>query len=483
MANLKASLFVAFTQMLILGSVFFRNVIIARLLTPYDMAVASVLSLVVTALEQATNVGLQSYVVKSIDEDLERVMACSHFIAVVRGFFLSIVLLISSGLLSRLFSFPNAVNAFLAISIIPFLNGFLNLDIFLHQRKMKFGPSAYSELVGGIVSIVFVIVGVFVFADYRACALGLVMQALAATLTSHLMSMKRYCVSAFKSEFYKISRFGLPLMLNGILLTTTINGDRFILATSEWINAESPIGVEEFASYSLCYSLLFTLAMGATRISNNLILPTIASMRDDNERLRKTIGLFSEALFFVSTCIILVFAIFGRDIISWVYGPTYLMDAGLVTTLAVGLACRSMRTLPTAISICENKTHQVLFASVIRACAIPVIAVCVYVGWGFLETAIVLLVAEELCLIYAWFAALTTINVTWRVWGYSIFGHWIISAICLSLAFSEVLFGSVWGRVLLLACLLCVVSLFLTECRGYIETSWRTSRFYLLRQK
>ena len=159
------------------------------------------------------------------------------------------------------------------------------------------------------------------------------------------------------------------------------------------------------------------------------------------------------------------------------------MDPVVMTTLAVGLACRSMRTLPTAISICENKTHQVLFTSIIRACAIPAIAAFVYLGWGFLETAIVLLVAEELCLIYAWFSAVASLNMTWRTWRYSVLGHWIISAICLGLSFSEGFIASVWVKFLWFAFLLCTVSLFQKECRGYIQTSWRASRFSSLLQK
>jgi O-antigen/teichoic acid export membrane protein len=431
--SVKTGAFVASTQLLILFVSFSRNIIAARLLTPYDMAVATILSMIVTTLEQVTNVGLQSYIIKSELSSDNRELKNAHLVGVLRGVALTIILLCLGDYLASLFLVSDASVAFLMIAFVPLLNGLVNLDVFRQQRNMSFGASSCSELVGSVFSVVVTVAGAVYFADFRAYAIGLMAQAVATSALTHMLSKSSFQIENRKETLSQIFRFGFPLMLNGLLLAMTINGDRFVLASSSRLSDVNLITHEVFAAYSLCFGLVFTLTMGVTRISNTLLLPLISKNSENDRELTSIVWRFSDALLIFSSVVIITFSTIGREATLLLYGSEYVVDRTVVMLVAAGLACRSIRTLPNAISIALDKPWTILVANIIRSVAIPVIAFLISAGFGLFATALAVVVFEEIAIVFSFACTIRQKSCLLHPCISTLFKHLLVVSICFGL--------------------------------------------------
>ncbi len=403
--KIKTGFLIAVVQIFCLAATFLRNFLIARFLTPFDVAVSVLLSVVISTLELVTNVGLQNFIIRSTDDERDEVLGCAHLIAITRGVALSAIGLATASWWADFFDMSDALMGFALISAVPILNGFINLDVFHQHRQYRYLPTCMSELFSNAISLLVVGVCVGVLGDYRAFALAMIAQSLVNVVLSNLYARVSFRVCVSRDTLRSISKYGFPLLLNGMLLASTINGDRLVLASAQHIASSAAIKVEDFASYSLCFGLILAVTTAVTKFSNTILQPLLATTHNNPSELNRIGRVFLQGHFFCSSILILVFALVGPVLIELVYGAKYQLHGVTAVLIAIGLGCRTMRTVPTAISLNFGNTWSVLGANVFRSLAIPLMVVLIRFDVGVNSACISIVVCEEIAMLYALYAA------------------------------------------------------------------------------
>ncbi len=468
--RIKTGLLIAFVQIFCLAATFFRNFLIARFLTPFDVAVSVLLSVVISTLELVTNVGLQSFIIRSTDEERDEVLGCAHLIAITRGVALSAIGLATASWWADFFDMSDAAMGFALISAVPILNGFINLDVFHQQRQYRYLPTCMSELFSNAISLLVVGVCVRVLGDYRAFALALIAQSLVNVVLSNLYARVSFRVCVSRDTLRSISKYSFPLLLNGMLLASTINGDRLVLASAQHIASSAAIKVEDFASYSLCFGVIFAFTTAAIRFSNTILQPLLATTQSNPFELNRIVQLFLQGHFFSSSILILVFALVGPLVIEWVYGAKYQIHGMTGVLIAIGLGGRTMRTVPTAMSLSCGRTWSVLIANVLRSIAIPMMVVLVRFDIGVNAACISVVVCEEVAMLYALYAANRRSNVLQND-VYVVF----VSHILVSILASIPLVLSVPNFALSAVCSVCILGIVSYTAKDFVLSAFRSA--------
>ena len=134
---IRTSIFLLFGNSATALLSFVRNLVIARLLSLEDFGVATTFAIAVTLVELVSDLGVRQQIVQSTRDDDEW-LAGLHGFQVLRGVGAAIILFLSADLISHFLNLSDLAWAFAVVSIVPFLNSYINLDIYRQTRRLKF---------------------------------------------------------------------------------------------------------------------------------------------------------------------------------------------------------------------------------------------------------------------------------------------------------------------------------------------------------
>jgi O-antigen/teichoic acid export membrane protein len=374
----------AFFQLGSMALAFARNIVLARLLSIEDMAVASLFAMIIGAIELVSEAGLSRFIVQSPDGNSDELVSTAHCVSVIRSALTSVSLLLLAYPLSMLLSAQYAISGFLAIALVPLIRGFNHLDCFRQQRKLNFFPSSLADFLSQLAAFIAALAFGFLLEDYRAGYLVLFAQYLTGLMVSHAVASGRYSLGFFKEHFQSISRFALPLAVNGCLIVATIYGDRLILASCQDLFPNSGVTLKDVGVYSVSFSLVFTLGMGLFRIINSLALPILSKVQSDRIAFQNAFQRVGLVIGGLSGCVFLFAALLGGVTVRMCFGEQYDPGIQLMIWIAFSQSLRVLRTVWNLASLAVGDSQALLFANIGRSISIPLSFFGVYMGWGIL---------------------------------------------------------------------------------------------------
>lgn len=121
---------------------FLKFIVLARILLPEEFGLFGIASLMLAFLEIITETGINFFLIQE-KEKLSEFVNTAWVISIVRGIFISILLLIFSPLVASFFDSPEAIRLLKIISLVPFLRGFINPSIVKFQKDLKFSKEFF----------------------------------------------------------------------------------------------------------------------------------------------------------------------------------------------------------------------------------------------------------------------------------------------------------------------------------------------------
>ena len=200
------------------------------------------------------------------------------------------------------------------------------------------------------------LVGVYYFRDHRAIVASFLTEAVVYAILSHALGRSAYRVWPSGPMFRTVTRFGLPLLLNGIGLAMIAQLDRVLVGS--WL------GVETLGNYAVIFSLaLYPMAFFARVIgplaSASLMTEQTASARND---------LYS-SLLFVSEVASVGYVLFLALTLDWlvplIFGPAFHVSPPIHVLIVLIAFLRLLRGgSPTSFLLVERKTKELAVLNV-----------------------------------------------------------------------------------------------------------------------
>lgn len=380
-------------QLLTYGSAFVRLAILARILDSEDLGVAVTFSMTIIMLDMISNVSLNRLIVQSKAGDRASFLEMLHLIEACRGLFGALALFFLAWPISHFFRIPDARWAFHLLAIVPLLRGLVNLDIYRFERKMDFRPRITADVVPQVLITIAAWPIAAWLRDYSALLWLLLVKALLTLVASHLLAGRRYRWSWDSSLRVEIQRFGLPLLVNGLLLYLITQGDRFIVGNQ--------YGMSHLAVYTVSASLALAPGEVVRHITRSIMLPLLSRHLEVPRRFRQIYLRCRESLTVLSGLISGLLVIMGGALLVGIFGDRYAAGVPLILPLAIAGGLWIVRAAPTTAVMATGSTARVMTATIVRSLGLGLAALAAIAGLPLVWLAWSAVVGELLALVAA----------------------------------------------------------------------------------
>lgn len=351
-----------------------RNVIVARMISQEDFGIAATFMVTVSLLESISDLSVDRLLIQAKDGNEPGFQASAQLFQVVRGGCVACVMFLLAYPVARLFAIPQALWALQWVSIIPLIRGFMHLDPKRMHREMKFGRDTLTELTAQIVVTGLAWPLARRLGDYSAMLWILVLQALTLTVVSHLVAARRYALAWDRAYIARMVKFGWPLVLNGLLMFTVLQGDRFVIGAG--------YDMTQLAIYTVAVTITWQPMAVLIKCLTVPMLPLLAREQTNRSSFCRLYAISAQSVCIVGILSSVGFIFLGKWVVVLLYGGEYAPVGSFIGWLAIMQALRIVRTSPTVVSLALGDTMGPLVSNVGRVSVFPLLVLAAYSGVG-----------------------------------------------------------------------------------------------------
>jgi O-antigen/teichoic acid export membrane protein len=407
-----------------------RYVILARLLGPEQLGLAATLIVTASFFDLISDTGADRFLIQDKAGDDAQLQKAVQLTYIGRGFMIAVMLVVFAVPLAALYKAPQLAIGFVFLSLAPLARGFLHLDMRRAQRRSDFRPEAKRMIVAELAGIVVLVAAALIVRNFTAVIWGAVARDLARTVSSHMLSERRYGLGWSREHGPRLLRFAYPLMLTGLMLFIGSQGDRVVVA--HWL------GMKGLGLYSAVLLLIYVPANVVFNYIHALYVPMVAAERDYPAQQQTVIDRLGGLTILLAVAMCAGFALVAPLAVTVLYGHRYTQSAMLVGLFGILQCTRFLMNWPTTVNLSLGQSRAVLASNVSRFLAYP----CAFAGvtlFGGLRGMVAGFAVGEMASIaialilmnrganrplWAGFDRLTAFVLTcWAVIGWNLFAH------------------------------------------------------------
>ncbi len=347
-----------------------RNVLVARMIGPFEMGTAVTVLLAIRMLEMLSDMSFDRLVIQAPDGNSPRFQANGQALLVVRGALIAMAINLLAWPASLLFGVSPW--AYVAISFVPLARGLIHLDYKRLQRSLGFRKTIAVELTSSILVTALAVPLATYVRDYTVVLWIHVAHAFLTTALSHRLAERKYSLRFDAGIVRRFVEYGWPLMLNALILAAVMQGDRLIVAFS--------FSAVELGRYAVVFQLVSLPAQIVARVASSVMLPLLAKVQDN----RRTFGLRLQVCGVILGFLAIVFLVtlpqFAAYVITHVYGPEFLVSTELIHWLTLAAAVSIGRCCFGVSSLALADCRIPLIANLFKLSAVCVAAISAWNG-------------------------------------------------------------------------------------------------------
>ena len=340
-----------------------RYVVLARLLGPEQLGLASTLVVTAAFFDMISDTGSDRFLIQNRHGDVPAAQKLVQLVYAGRGALIALALALAAWPVATFYKEPRLAHGIMILALSPLILGLMHLDIRRVQRHLDFRAEAQSLIGAESVSLIVTTVAAFLTRDFTSILYGLIARAAIIVLISHLRAERPYRLGFAREHAAQLARFSGPLMANGLLLFLGSQGDRVIVA--------SRLGVTELGHYSAVLLLIYYPTGVLIRYVHAMYLPLIAACRDDSPKEALVADRLAGQTLLLSVAMASGFAIIAPSAVVILYGQRFAQSAQLVALIGILQTCRYMIVWPTTVALSGGHSGSVLAINIVRLLAYP----------------------------------------------------------------------------------------------------------------
>jgi O-antigen/teichoic acid export membrane protein len=344
-------------------SALLRYVILARLLGPEQLGLASTLVVTAAFFDLISDTGSDRFMIQDRHGDAPAAQQLVHLVMVVRGGLIALGLVLAAWPASLFFNAPRLCGAIMVLALSPLTLGLMHFDYRRMQRHLDYRAEALTVLVGESVSVLFTATAAYLTHDFTSVLYGLIARAVVMVLISHLRAERPYRLGFSRQHAPALFRFSGPLILNGMLLFLGSQGDRVVIANR--------LGVKELGYYSAVLLLIYYPSAMLLRYVHAMYLPLVAAARDDPSKQDEVVGRLAGQTLLLSVAMVAGFVVVAPKAIVLLFGYRYTQSMMVVALVGVLQTFRYMVVWPTTVALGRGNSRSVLAINAVRVVAYP----------------------------------------------------------------------------------------------------------------
>jgi O-antigen/teichoic acid export membrane protein len=363
-----------------------RNLVIARLIPVEDYGIAATFAIAMAVVEMVSALGMEQQIVQSKDGDDPKFQAAIQGFTVLRGLLSFGVLFLTAGLMADFLGIPDLAWAYQVMALVPLIRGFAHFDNHRQKREMRFGPTLWTQAGSAIVALLAVAPAYAIFPDYRVMLVSLLVQAVAFTAITHGLAERPYRLRLDVAAWTASTRFGWPLLINGILLFVVMHGEKLVVGRV--------LGLADLGILAMGLTLTMTPTLVLAKSMQNLFLPRLSAAQDDDVAFQRLAETTIQSVMALAMVYLLGVVLLGGLAVTLLLGEKYAALIPLMTLLAVQQTLRVFKAGGATVALARKQTANAMIANSVRVLALPVAVWVAQSGGGLLGVIAVAAVGE-----------------------------------------------------------------------------------------
>jgi len=312
-------------------------------------------------------------------ERLEKFVSTAWIVSIIRGVFISLLIIVLSPFISNFFNSPESYNLLLLISIVPLIRGFINPSIIKFQKELDFNKEFYFRSFIFFIDSVIAIMLVFTTREVSSLIWGLIVSAVFEVVLSYLFINPKPSFVFSKDVFKSVLKSGKWITASGVFNYLFHHGDDMVVGKM--------LGTSSLGTYDMAYRISMLPIIEVSEIVSKVTFPLYAKISEDKERLKKA---FLKTLFFVILFSLPLGALlffFPELIITTLLGSKWIQAAPVLQVLAVFGVVKAISSSSTAVLLSVKKQNYITLITLVSLIIliitiVPLVSVFGLVGAG-----------------------------------------------------------------------------------------------------
>ncbi len=329
-----------------------KIIILARLLTKFDIGLISLTTIALGVIEATTETGVNVTILQS-KKKIEYFLDTAWVIAIARGVCIAIIMIVLAFFLQEFFEQPELLPLISLAALIPVIKGFINPSIIVFYKQLRFGlDTAYRSAPLFLDAIMAVTLAYFLRSAV-AIPLAMIIAALFEVTLSFILSKHRPKFRYQGDRAKVIFKQARSLSLSALLSYLNENADNFSIGK---LTGVSTLGV-----YDTMYKLGHKLSAQFAKSFHYGALPVMTQISDNQTLLRRTFWRTITLSVGLSSVIAVFLILFAQPLIAFGLGETWLEGLPLIKWLVLAGVIQSLSLGASSLLIAKKRYFYMNF--------------------------------------------------------------------------------------------------------------------------
>lgn len=361
-----------------------RSVFTARLLTPDDFGVFSMVTTVVTALGALTIVSLDQAILPghldAKSENPRRRLDVTWTAELIRGSAATLLLVAVAYPTAQFYRRPELTLLICVTSLVLFTRGLQNIGLVALRNRIEFRRLFWHEFGAAIISAGVAVVLAFALRNVWALVVGQLAGLAAGVVLSYFLHPYRPRLAYDAEVFRQVFHYGKYATLIGVGSYITTTADNVVIGKL-W-------GADILGLYAVAYGLASLPAGLVMTALGRATFPAYAQFAaEGSPRLESAFSRSMAAGAAVLTLITVPIFLLGPEILTVLYGPKWTTAGAVVGILSIVGLIRALSVIVSALFLGLNKPRAVAVGKVIEAVAFLLLVYPLTLRYGVMGAA------------------------------------------------------------------------------------------------
>lgn len=379
--------FLAFLRIIIRALSLLKNVVIARVLSPFQFGAFGIATLVLVFAEIVTETGINTFLIQEKGET-NKYIDTSWLVSIVRGLIISSFIIISAPWVASFFRNPDSKDLLILIGIVPLLRGFINPSIIKFQKELMFHKEFYYRTSCFLLETFVSIILVLITKKTESLIYGMILGTVFEVVLSFLIIKPTPKFIFNPPLFRKVTGYGKWITASTIFNYFYQHGDDIAVGR---ILGSAPLGL-----YDMVYRISLVPLTDVADVISKVTFPVYVRISEDRERLKKafikTLGL----VIFLTFPIGFILFLFPKEIISVALGDKWLGAAPALKILGIFGIVRAVSSFSQSVFLSLEKQNIFTLVSLVGLGGLAITIVPFVIAWGITGAAYSSLVGTSL---------------------------------------------------------------------------------------
>ncbi len=368
---------------------FLSTIIMARILTPNDYGLVTMVTAFTGFVTIFKDLGLSAAIIQKEEIEQQQVSAV-FWINVLISLGIAIIAVLLAPVLVSLYKEPRLFNIALVFAASIFISGFSLQHNALMKRQMKFKTLSVLQVISSCLSITISVLMAFTGFGYWAIVASIVLNPLLSTIALWFVCDWRPAFIFKASDTHYFLKYGIGITGFDMINYFSRNFDNMLIGKYE--------GKMALGLYTKAYQLLMLPITQLRDPLNSVALPALSTLQNNQQKFADFYKRYIFTFSFFSMPLVIYLAIFSDELILTVLGPQWIGASYIFKLLAISSFIQPIAGTRGTVLIAIGKTQKYFIFGLMNTLSV-VIGFIIGIQWGVTGIAISYAIVNYITLI------------------------------------------------------------------------------------